>query len=51
MGQAIFLHKTDVSHVIKSLEAIFRTDDLPNIVRSDNFLLFRRGSLKDFKNI
>ena len=34
--EAIFLHKTDAAHVIKSLEAIFRTHGLPNIVRSDN---------------
>jgi transposase InsO family protein len=34
--EAILLRKTDAQHVIKSLEAIFRTHGLPETIRSDN---------------
>ena len=34
--EAILLKKTDAQHVIKSMEAIFRTHGLPETVRSDN---------------
>ena len=34
--KAIVLKTTDVNHVVKSMEAIFRTDGLPECVRSDN---------------
>ena len=34
--EAILLKKTDAQHVIKSMEAIFRTHGLPGTVRSDN---------------
>jgi len=34
--EAIFLRKTDAQHVIKSMEAIFRTHALPVALRSDN---------------
>ena len=34
--EAILLKKTDAQHVIKSMEAIFRTHCLPETVRSDN---------------
>ena len=40
------MQKTDAAHVIKSLEAIFRTHGLPNVVRSDNGPPF---SLREFK--
>ena len=46
--EAIFLHKTDAAHVIKSLEAIFRTHGLPNIVRSDNGPPFSSREFKGF---
>ena len=46
--EAIFLHKTDASHVIKSLESIFRTHGLPNIVRSDNAPPFSSREFKGF---
>ena len=46
--EAIFLHKTDAFHVIKSLEAIFRTHGLPNIVRSDNGSTFSSQEFKGF---
>ena len=34
--EAILLKKTDAQHVIKSMEAIFRTHGLPEALRSDN---------------
>ena len=34
--EAILLRKTDAHHVVKSIEAIFRTHGLPECVRSDN---------------
>ena len=34
--EAILLKKTDAQHVIRSMEAIFRTHGLPEAVRSDN---------------
>ena len=34
--EAILLKKTDAQHVIKSMEAIFRTHGLPDTLRSDN---------------
>lgn len=34
--EAILMRKTDAQHVIKSLEAIFRTHGLPEVIRSDN---------------
>ena len=34
--EAILLKKTDAHHVVKSMEAIFRTHGLPQCVRSDN---------------
>ena len=34
--EAVLLKKTDAQHVIKSMEAIFRTHGLPETVRSDN---------------
>ena len=34
--EAVLLRKTDAQHVIKSMEAIFRTHGLPETVRSDN---------------
>ena len=34
--EAILLKKTDARHVIKSMEAIFRTHGLPETLRSDN---------------
>ena len=34
--EAILLKKTDAQHVIKSMEAIFRTHGLPETLRSDN---------------
>ena len=46
--EAIFLHKTDAPHVIKTLEAIFRTHGLPNIVRSDNGPPFSSREFKGF---
>ena len=46
--EAIFLHKTDVFHVIKILEAIFRTHGLPNIVRRDNGPPFSSQEFKGF---
>ena len=34
--EAVLLNKTDAQHVIKSMEAIFRTHGFPETVRSDN---------------
>ena len=34
--EAILLKKTGAQHVIKCMEGIFRTDGLPETVRSDN---------------
>ena len=34
--EAVLLKKTDAQHVIKSMEAVFRTHGLPETVRSDN---------------
>ena len=34
--EAILLKKTDVNHVVRSLEAIFATHGLPQTIRSDN---------------
>ena len=34
--EAILLKKTDAHHVVKSMEAMFRTHGLPECVRSDN---------------
>ena len=44
--EAILLKKTDAQHVIKSMEAIFRTHGLPGTVRSDNGPPF---GLKEFE--
>ena len=34
--EVILLKKTDAHHMVKSMEAIFRTHDQPECVRSDN---------------
>ena len=34
--EVILLKKTDAQHVLKSMEAIFRTHGLPEALRSDN---------------
>ena len=44
--EAIILKKTDAQHVVKSMEAFFRTHGLPETVRSDMDLHLHRNSLK-----
>ena len=46
--EAILLKKTDAQHVIKSIEAIFRTHGLPEALRSDNGPPFASKELEGF---
>ena len=46
--EAILLKKTDAQHVIRSMEAIFRTHGLPEAVRSDNGPLFASREFEGF---
>ena len=46
--EAILLKKTDAQHVIKSMEAIFRTHGLPESLRSDNGLPFVSKEFETF---
>ena len=46
--EAILLKKTDTHHVVKSMEAIFRTHGLPECVRSDNGPPFASEQFRTF---
>ena len=46
--EAILLKKTDAQHVIKSMEAIFRTHGLPEALRSDNGPPFASKEFESF---
>lgn len=46
--EAILMKKTDAQHVIKSMEAIFRTHGLPEALRSDNGPSFASKEFEGF---
>ena len=46
--EGILLTKTDAQHVIKSMEAIFRTHGLPEALRSENGLPFASKEFEGF---
>ena len=46
--EAVHLKKTDAQHVIRCMEAVFRTHGLPETVRSDNGPPFTSKEFKGF---